>query len=69
MQITCNKCGRIVLDTLPDGSKKLRSRMILFEGSGTVALCPSCKNKVAVPVTLTGMEPTPSRVLKHIIIS
>lgn len=63
-QIKCPKCSRIVLDTNADGSKKLRSRMLLFENGGTVAICPGCKWKVAVPVTLD--IPT-SRTLKHVI--
>lgn len=63
-QIQCPKCRRIVLDTNEDGTRKLRSRMILFENGGTFALCPGCKSKVPVPISLD--IPT-SPTLKHVI--
>lgn len=51
--IHCPKCNRIVLDSMQDGGYKLRARMLLFTDNGEAqALCPSCKHKVNVPVTI-----------------
>ena len=61
----CPTCGRVLLETNNEGVKKLRSRMLLFEADGTKAICPSCKTKVCVPVTLDTNSTAP---IKHVII-
>lgn len=53
--IMCAGCGRILLDSTSDGGYKLRSRMVLFNSTGqaeAIAICPTCKHKVPVPLTL-----------------
>jgi len=50
--LCCPKCNRIIVDTTQDGGAKVRSRMLLFDGSEAHAICPSCKTKVSVPLTI-----------------
>lgn len=50
--ITCPKCNRIVMDKTQDGGYKVRSRMIIFKDGKAVALCPSCKEPIEVPLCL-----------------
>jgi ribosomal protein S27E len=61
----CPNCGRILIETNSDGTKKLRTRMLLFESDGTKAICPSCKAEVLVPVIL--MSPATGQGIKHVI--
>jgi len=53
--VSCPKCHRIIIDTTPSGGHKLRSRMVLFLDGKAVALCPSCKTYVNVPLILGEM--------------
>lgn len=53
LHCTNPKCNRIIMDKTADGGWKLRTRMVLFTDTGAVALCPSCKTPVTVPVGLT----------------
>jgi hypothetical protein len=50
--LNCPSCKRIIVDTTKDGGVKVRSRMILFNGSEAHAICPSCKTKVVVPLSV-----------------
>lgn len=50
--LNCPKCRRIIVDTTQDGGVKVRSRMLLFNGSEAHAICPSCKTSVSVPLTI-----------------
>jgi hypothetical protein len=48
------------MDATQDGGYKVRSRMILFDENGkAVALCPTCKHRVAVPIQLGNISPLP----------
>lgn len=58
--LNCPNCNRIVVDTTNDGGVKVRSRMIIFNGSEAHALCPSCKTKVAVPLSVDTSKLPPS---------
>lgn len=40
------------MDRTGDGGYKLRTRMLLFRDEKAIALCPSCKSEVDVPVAL-----------------
>jgi hypothetical protein len=40
------------MDSTQDGGFKIRSRMIIFKDGQATALCPTCKESVAVPVTV-----------------
>lgn len=58
--ISCKKCNRTIIDATADGGWKLRTRMLLFNSAGTaVALCPTCKAEVPVPVTLGNIHSLP----------
>jgi len=48
--LNCPNCKRIVLDMTQDGGVKVRSRMIIFNGTEAHAICPSCKTNVSVPL-------------------
>lgn len=61
--IHCPTCDRILLDTAKNGTHKLRTKMVLFDGTKALALCPQCKTEVPVPVRLDAQAPT----LKHVI--
>lgn len=50
--ISCPKCQRIIMDETQDGGYKIRSRMLIFKDGKAIALCPTCKNNVEVPVKL-----------------
>lgn len=50
--LQCPECKRIIMDSTSTGYK-LRTRMVLFNDEiGAVAICPSCKAHVRVPVLL-----------------
>lgn len=60
--LNCPKCNRIVVDMTKDGGVKVRSRMLLFNGTEAHAICPSCKTKVIVPLSVdTSKLPSPNR--------
>ena len=40
------------MDETQDGGYKIRSRMIIFKDGKAIALCPTCKTNVEVPVIL-----------------
>jgi hypothetical protein len=50
--VHCPKCNRIIMDSTQDGGYKIRSRMIVFKDGKAIALCPTCKTDVEVPVHL-----------------
>lgn len=50
--VKCQRCGRIIMDRTQDGGYKIRSRMLLFKEGKAIALCPTCKTDVEVPITL-----------------
>lgn len=50
--VQCPKCHRIIIDKTQNGGYKVRSRMILFLDGKAVALCPSCKYYVDVPLLI-----------------
>lgn len=50
--LNCPNCNRIIVDSTQDGGVKLRSRMVLFNGDVAHAICPSCKTKVEVPLSI-----------------
>jgi hypothetical protein len=54
--ISCPNCNRIIMDTTQDGGYKVRSRMILFKDGKAVALCPTCKHNVPIPVVLGNVD-------------
>lgn len=63
----CPECNRILIDMTSDGGVKLRSRMVLFQGSGAHAICPSCKTKVEVPLMVDVSKlPQPTKT-KHFV--
>jgi predicted RNA-binding Zn-ribbon protein involved in translation (DUF1610 family) len=65
--IDCPKCGKHIMDTNEDGTKRLRSKVILFRDDGAVAVCPACKAEIPVPLTLNA--PGISTPVKHFIIT
>lgn len=54
--IQCPKCSKNIVDVAEDGTRRLRSKLILFTEEGAVAQCPSCKERVPVPLTLGSLE-------------
>jgi hypothetical protein len=54
------------MGTDADGTKKLRSRILLFKEDGTYAVCPDCKTPIKVPIRLD--SPT-DRHPKHVILA
>lgn len=48
------------MDSTQDGGYKIRTRMLLFKDGKAIALCPSCKHEVEVPVALS-VEEVPSQ--------
>lgn len=63
--LNCPNCNRIVIDTTNDGGVKVRSRMILFNGTEAHAICPSCKTKVVVPLSVDTSKLPPSDKTMH----
>jgi hypothetical protein len=59
--VKCPECKRIILDSTQDGGYKLRSRMVLFKNGKAVALCPTCKSTVEVPVILGDVGEPPAK--------
>lgn len=58
--LQCSECNRIIVDSTADGGWKLRARMVIFDESGqAVAICPTCKHKVPVPVVLGDINTLP----------
>lgn len=64
--IQCPKCQKNIVDTAEDGTKRLRSKLVLFTDEGAVALCPSCKEQVPVPVTLGSFENTKQPLVHYV---
>lgn len=64
--IKCPKCNKIILDQADDGTRRLRSKLVLFTENGAVAQCPSCKEKVSVPLTLGTFEMTKEPLFHYI---
>lgn len=58
--LQCPKCRRIIIDRIATGGYKVRSRMILFEGGTAQAICPSCKHRVNVPLSIGEVPEGPS---------
>ena len=50
--INCPRCNRIIVDRTQNGGYKIRSRMILLLDGKAVALCPSCRYFVTVPLLI-----------------
>ena len=50
--LNCPHCNRIIMDTTSDGGYKIRTRMLLFINNMAMALCPTCKTKIPVPLSL-----------------
>ena len=66
--LNCPKCNRIIVDSTQEGGVKLRSRMIVFNGDVALALCPTCKTQVEVPLTINlDRLPPPNSKLKHFV--
>lgn len=65
--LTCPKCNRIIVDTTNDGGVKVRTRMILFSEDGAYAICPSCKTKVSVPLSVDMSKLPLSHAPKHFV--
>lgn len=62
--LNCPECGRTLMDKTSDGGMRLRTRILLFDDAGTLAVCPSCKTRVNVPVKINKND----RKLKHVIV-
>ena len=65
--LNCPNCNRIIVDSTQDGGVKLRSRMVIFTGGTAHALCPSCKTKVEVPLSIDNSKLPPSDKPMHVI--
>lgn len=65
--LKCQKCNRIIVDVTNEGGVKVRSRMIVFNGSEAHAICPSCKTSVPVPLIVDISQLPPPSNVKHII--
>ena len=63
----CPKCNRIVVDVTQDGGVKVRSRMIIFSDNEAHALCPSCKTRVSVPLSVDVSKLPPATKPKHFV--
>lgn len=59
--VKCPNCQRIIMDAMQTGGYKIRSRMILFTEGKAIALCPSCKHHVEVPIILSSTPKDPCR--------
>lgn len=51
----CPGCNRIIMTQTKEGYK-VRSRMVLFIEDYAEAICPTCKKRVKVPLTLGNVE-------------
>ena len=63
--VKCPECKKIIIATDDKGTRKLRSRILLFEEGQTIAICPQCKTRVIVPVFL---EEKAKKPISHIIL-
>lgn len=45
------------MNSTEDNGYKVRSRMIIFKEGKAIALCPTCKNAVEVPLVIAGELP------------
>ncbi len=51
--IVCD-CGTLLLKSYPNGRIKLRSRIVVFDGESTLALCRECGQEHSVPIQIQG---------------
>lgn len=65
--LNCPKCNRIIVDSTNDGGIKIRTRMLLFNGLEAHAICPSCKTKIAVPLSVDKTSLPPARPVSIIV--
>ena len=63
--VQCPECKRIIMDSTQSGGYKIRSRMILFSENKAVAICPTCKTYVEVPIILGAL---PQKISKEKIV-
>lgn len=66
--VSCPQCNRIIMDATQDGGFKIRSRMIIFKDGKAIALCPTCKTNVEVPIQLDAVAkplPKPKLIVNH----
>ena len=63
--MNCPKCNKIIIAIDENGTKKLRSRILLFEKDKTIAVCPQCKTKIIVPIILD--DKTTKTKINHVI--
>lgn len=50
--LCCTKCGELLVKSMPDGSHKVRSKILVFKEEGTFAVCKGCNTDIKVPITL-----------------
>ena len=48
--LCCTTCNEVILKSTPDGTIKLRSKVVIFKESGASAVCKGCGTEVPVPV-------------------
>jgi len=59
--VQCPGCKRIIMDSTQSGGYKIRSRMILFSEGKAIAICPTCKTHVEVPIILGALSEKPAK--------
>jgi len=59
--VQCPGCKRIIMDSMQSGGYKIRSRMILFSDGKAIAICPTCKTHVEVPIILGAIPEEPHK--------
>ena len=52
-EMVCPVCRRRIF-SCSDTAVRLKTRILIFENSGTIAKCKYCRNDVVVPVVMSG---------------
>jgi len=50
--LCCTHCGEQVLKSMPDGSAKLRSKVIILKGNTSVVVCKGCGSDIPFPLSI-----------------
>jgi len=50
--LCCTHCGEQVLKSMPDGTTKLRSKVIVFKDNSAVIVCKGCGGDIPFPLKI-----------------
>lgn len=65
--VTCGTCGSEMIREYPDGKKKLRTSILVWEGDRCIGKCRKCGADVVLPVQLSMPAAAPKKKLVHIV--